>query len=179
MNLLNPTFDHVKQSPASCKSSIFTIPGSLIMKRQSPMPFSGSTRKGFLRSANKSEREHLASIKQLAPLKADCISLLTVWRPCSEPVMKGHLETVVLQKAAGYLAKFIVCQCHHSASTLMPAADENTSKAARRASSQYAIVMVPAVAGVFCLPISESVCPAIFIIRQLHGAGLQLGDARL
>ncbi|MDA3176190.1 hypothetical protein JWE21_29185, partial [Klebsiella pneumoniae] len=40
--------------------------------------------------------------------KADCISLLTVWRPCSEPVMKGHLETVVLQKAAGYLAKFIV-----------------------------------------------------------------------
>ena len=24
-------------------------------------------------------------------------------------------------KAAGYLAKFIVCQCHHSASTLMPA----------------------------------------------------------
>jgi hypothetical protein len=36
--------------------------------------------------------------------------------------MKADFEAVPLEELVGYLAKLIVCQCHHSASTLMPAA---------------------------------------------------------
>nr|CEP28685.1 hypothetical protein KV8917_160053 [Klebsiella variicola] len=129
MNLLNPTFDHVKQSPA--RLQILNIYDTRLTNHETPVSHAllGFSTERLL-AVGQQVRTRAFSLNQTTgPIaKADCISLLTVWRPCSEPVMKGHLETVVLQKAVGYLAKFIVCQCHHSASTLMPADILNGSR---------------------------------------------------
>ncbi|EJU7420041.1 hypothetical protein QSX22_004628 [Salmonella enterica] len=40
--------------------------------------------------------------------EADCIRLLTSGNSGYKAIMKRHLETVVFQKAASYLAKFVV-----------------------------------------------------------------------